>query len=51
MLYCFIETHFLINENPYRRSLSLHRHTYEVFQNMENFVESLYLQGVDVDII
>ena len=27
-LYSFIETYFLMNENPYGRSLSLRRHTY-----------------------
>ena len=28
ILFSFIETHSLTNENPYRRSLSLRRHTY-----------------------
>ena len=28
ILYSFIETHFLTNENPYGRSLSLRRHTF-----------------------
>ena len=29
ILHSFIETYFLTNENPYERSLSLRRHTYE----------------------
>ena len=29
ILNSFIETHFLTNENPYGRSLSLRRHTYD----------------------
>ena len=33
ILYSFIETHFLTNENPYGKSLSLRRHTFMVTYN------------------
>ena len=33
VLYSFIETYFLTNENPYGRSLSSRRHTYVVYKD------------------